>query len=107
MAKASIVKGSDVLLHVQIVDHDTKEPFNLNGLVNAIAKFANTDGTTLSITGVLVSADCGKLDFPLTAAQTALLASGELQSFQVTITKSGEIKVVLFPEALEILEQLL
>lgn len=100
------VKGSDVDVVVQIIDAQTKLPFNLTGFTSATALFPKDDGLGFPVTNVSVlSEDLGKLRISMTDTDTLqLLEAGT--SFQVTVDQGTKRTIVLFNEAIEILAPL-
>jgi len=100
--KLSIVQGQDIEPLIYIIDEETCTPFDLTGVTEIRALFNKTDGTKLIKTytlsgGVTIISDLGgKIKVTLTAANTALLKTGECQSFEVEITKATKINIIQF-----------
>lgn len=103
---ARIIKGSDVEVTTQLIDRNTKQPFSLEGMTAASAFFANEDDTVLAVTGSLVSADLGKLLFPLNEVQTGGLAEGSEQNMEVVVDQGDVRTIAQFRGGLEILPRL-
>lgn len=104
--RPKIIKGEDVSLTIQLRDSVTKEPFSLGGFTAATGYFANEDGTTLAVSGELVSADLGKVNFILSEVQSALLAAGEESNFEAEIDRGNDKKIVQFIGKLEVVDRL-
>lgn len=87
----NIVKGSDVTITVTLTDKNTGDPLNLTGFTGATGYFDQQDSdTSLAASGSLISADCGKIQVPLSEAQTALLEAGEEMDMEFEVQKGTE-----------------
>lgn len=110
-----IIVGEDVLLDLKLINaKPPKDPFDLTGVSEIVAKFLNADSSVLSVslTGsaiTVISAPGGHLTIALSAAQTALLnipANNAYANFELYITIAGKLKIVQFPESLNVLAKL-
>lgn len=108
-------QGDDVLMEVQMLNslNGVTSPMDITLRDEIKAYFVNTDGTiltrTLSASGGItkVNAIAGIISITLTRAQTALIKSGEFQSFEVElISDNGQPaqknKIVQFLKTLTI-----
>ena len=103
----TIYKGSTTDVTVSLKDKKTKEPISLAGFSGATAYFdqAGSD-TPLAVTGSLVSADCGKLNFSLTQENTNLLEAGDEESMEVVVDQGTNRTVIQFEGTVSIKERL-
>lgn len=104
-----IVKGSDVLVTVQLIDKNscTQSPFSLTGFTGCTGYFDQQDSdTALAATGSLVSADLGKVQIPLSETQTDLLEAGEELDFEVVVEKGSDTIIAQILGKLEVRDRL-
>ncbi len=102
----SIVKGSDVTLTVNLTDKATKEPYSLAGFTGASGYLPGANGVAVVAPGSVVSSDRGILQFPFSDTLTALLEAGEGRDFQVIVDQGTTRRIVLFEEAVNVLDQI-
>jgi hypothetical protein len=101
------VKGSDVTLTVNLVDQKTKDPFSLTGFSGATAYFAAEDGgDCVGVTGSVVSADCGKMQFVMNESTTELLAAGDAQDVEIVVDKGSDRTIVQILGSLQIVDRI-
>ena len=88
-----IVQGSDISITIDITQKDqdsgTSKPFPLGGFTGATAYFAAASGGSLYAFGSLVSADLGRLNFPLNEIQTGGLLAGSELNIEVLVDQGS------------------
>lgn len=104
----AIIKGEDKNLVLKFTD-ENGDLLDLTTITEINAKFAKSDGSILerklSLTEVSVlSALGGKIQVTLTDANTALLKSGQRQSFTVVLDFGATRRVVNFNNALDVFD---
>lgn len=105
-----IVKGSDRPLNVRLLSKTTGLPVDISAATEIIAAFLKEDNTTLekklSAAGIVVtSGPGGAFQVLLSAADTALLATGYGESFQsmeIKYTIAGKITIVLLKDSIQV-----
>lgn len=107
MANVQIIQGQDVTLIIDVIDSSQTppQPYNLAGMTACEVLFANTDGTVLAATGILVSQDLGRVQCQINDTDTLLLASGESQNFEMKIEQGALVSIVQFAGLLDVLER--
>ena len=102
---ATIVQGEDRTLTLWATD-EKGNPFSLSGNTEISVKFP---GTTTTVERkktdghvTVVSADAGKFQCTLTAANTAAMKSGSKQSFQAEVTFASGKRIVVFDSVLTV-----
>lgn len=107
MAKTiSIIRGSDVNVKVSLKDKNTQEPYDLTGLTGCTGFFPKDDETFLAASGVVASAELGKLTFSLSETDTGSLNVGDGQSVQIDIDKGSERTITQILNSLNVVENL-
>ena len=107
MAKAKIIKGQDRTITVQMVKASDKTPYSLDGFTGATGYFPQADSTDgLAVSGQLVSEDLGTIKFVMSESDTALLAAGEDQGFEVEFDQGSTKTIVQFEEKLDVFDRL-
>jgi hypothetical protein len=101
-----IVKGASKTIRVNLTDKETGKPFSLTGFAGTTAYFQKVDETVLGVTGSLVSADCGELEFDLLPADTNQLAAAENTDFEVEVLKGSETIIAQILGKISISERL-
>lgn len=103
-----IVMGEDKLINVQLVSQQNFGPFDLTGVTAISTCFLNADASELTLSlgsGItLTSAAAGKILVQLSAAETALLATFNLQTLEISITLSGLVTKVQIPNAYSVVD---
>ncbi len=107
-SNVSIVQSSNVTLSLRLEDESTGEPYQLTGLVGATGYFPAADVSLGSIaaSGVVYSSDRGIINVSLTPLQTLGMQPGDYQDFQLNIDQGAVQRVIIFKEALSVVEQL-
>ena len=108
-----IVKGATRTLRLRLIKKSNGEPYDLTGYSAISAQFVKADNTSHEETaaggGITVEGSEPKLGVilvTLSAADTASLKAGNLQSFEVEITESGgSTRIVQFVRALNVSAQ--
>lgn len=85
----TITTGSDATVNVNFKLKSNRKSAPLTGFSSATGSFPNADGTYLAVSGTLVSADLGEVEFVITKDQSILLNVGEEQDFQVNVEANG------------------
>lgn len=110
-----IVRGDHKDLIVSLIDQKTELPYHLDIttplVTEIVARFRNEDGTCtekkLSV-GVaeleVTSEEGGVILVHLLPADTALLELGEMQDFEVKITKSGKDTTSQFFDKIDVVD---
>ena len=102
-----IFKGADAKVTVTLKDKKTKEPIDLSGFTGATAYFAQQDSEDpVSVTGSLLSSDCGKIEFNLSDTETPLLDAGDEQNMEVVVDQGALRTIVQFEGEVSIKERL-
>lgn len=105
-----IVQGEALTLLVEVFDDVTKQvlDFSDDALTAATATFPGTeDDVTVDLDdGLAVSDDPGRLTIALDAEQTAALATGDEQSWEIRLELGGETRIVQLVEVLEVVASL-
>lgn len=109
IAQKVITMGSDVTLYVRL-RNEYDDPFDLTGVTEITAKFANSDQTVLSKTMTdgsvaITSAVLGKISIALTDQETSALKDGQ-GSFEVYVDKGTDRKIAQFQNALNVVQKL-
>jgi hypothetical protein len=104
-----IIAGQDRTIRVDLTEYYTKQPVDLTGITAATAQFGNADGSTLTLSlaggDIAVDASNRVLSITLSAARSALLAVGDTQSWEVSVTIAGKTTIVQFIEQLAVRAQ--
>jgi hypothetical protein len=103
---AKIYKGSDVKVTVSLIEDATKKPYSLAGTTGATGFFQKSDDTWLSASGIVISADLGKLQFNLTDSDTVQLKVGDAQSMEVMIDKGADRAIAQILERLQVIDRI-
>jgi hypothetical protein len=109
----NLIQSTDATFGVRLVDRSTGDPFDLTAYGTIQAIFLNADcsktiATTPASGGItVISAQAGRMSVSLSAAQTALLPTGDGQSFEVALyqnfgTTGQIVNVVQFLEVLNV-----
>lgn len=101
----TVIQGEDRTLNLYVTDKNDK-PFDLTGLTAAELRIVKTDGTALTKTigsGLtLVSAGAGHISAVLTDADTALIKSGDKQTFDLVLDFGTTRRKVIFEKQLTV-----
>lgn len=93
----TIFKGADASITVSLKDKTSGDPIDLVGFTGASAFFAQEDSDEpLSVTGVLVSEDLGKISFALNEEETTLLKAGDENNMEVLVDQGATRTIVQF-----------
>lgn len=103
---SKIVKGSDVSVIVSLTDKNTKAPLSLVGFEGATGFFLKDDDTTLAVTGSLISADLGKVQFDISPSNSSLLQAAEDADIEVEIKRSGKVIIAQILDKIEVSSRL-
>lgn len=106
MAKAKVVQGQDRTITVQLVKESDGTPFSLEGFTGVTGYFPGADDAGYAKVGSLVSSDLGTVKFVLDETDTAALAAGEDQSFEVVLDQGSTRTIVQFDSKLDVFERL-
>jgi hypothetical protein len=113
--KLTITKGADKQFFVRLTDAEG-DIFSISGATEVVLllpksedegggalqkKLSDADGSV----EVLNGGTCGKIKFRLTEIETAQLAEGEDQSFEVEVTITDYTHIVQFLEKLDIVDR--
>lgn len=87
---------------------DDGDPYEVTAFEGATGYFPTSvdDGPAVAVTGSLESADRGIVRFELSEEETALLAPGETQSFEVHLRDARGLTIFQIVEQLPIAAQL-
>jgi hypothetical protein len=105
-----IFTGQDKVMSLRIAFQNTGLPLDLTDCTAITVSLPNADGTFLALTlassAVAITSPplLGSFTATITAVQSALLNVGELQDIDVSLTISGLVSIVRFPQALSVLE---
>lgn len=107
MNQTTIYQGSDRTLRLMLRSKDSGEPFDLSGASEIKAIFKGSSALVeKTLTGgdvsVVSPSGAGIIDVDLAAADTNALYEGPRQTFELEITISGDVTVVVFSEALNV-----
>lgn len=104
-------QGNSTNFHIQVLDLDTDEPYNLGGVNNVTYELSKRVGSTTAYLtktlgdGVLiVTPSEGLIKISLTDAETGALPSGEAYH-QCKITETSGTSAIVFSETLNILQR--
>jgi hypothetical protein len=106
-SEATIVKGEDVTLTVNIRDADDN-PYSLSGITEITARFPKDSSTaavekTLTDTSiVIVSSTLGQITIALTDTDTALMKAGSQQSLELFLDVGTTRRIVQLRNMLSI-----
>jgi len=109
----NIIRGSDKTFTILVTISggcNDGEPFDLTGASEIKALFANDDGSILTktMTGgaiTVLSATTGKISVTIPDPETALLAVGQSQSFELEIHIGPLINIVQFVGLLNVTDR--
>lgn len=101
-AVPTIVQGSDSWLVVQTFTYGTRQSSAIESFGGATGYFRQADGGFLTVNGTLESAAYGRIRFDLAASGTALLQTGDSQTFQYDFLDDGELQKLLVSDSLNV-----
>lgn len=107
-----IVVGGQISFQAKLFDVDTWDPYDLTGIYDIQAHFANADGTILTISkiggGITVPTPTliGKVNLALTAPQSTALNpdTGVTLQLHLILTIGADPIIVSIPAAYDVLE---
>lgn len=116
VSSITIIKESDRQFSVRILSQESQDPFNFTGVTEIKAIFQQDPAINpavppveISMTGGQIVPDPssqGKITLFLTEVNTTQLLAGDSQSFEVLIFVGGQLTIVQFVGALNVVARL-
>lgn len=105
-ATPAIMQGSDSFIKTALSLKGCDDPYDLSSMDGASCFFISTSGGAVCVTGTATSADRGQCLFPISQAQTALIATGDPVSFEQHFIDDAGYQIIRFDDAIGVLESL-
>lgn len=106
MNKSVIYRGGTKTIKVVMRRKSSKLPLDLTGAASIEARFEKEDATYLTLdtnAGISVLSETGGvIEVVVSAANSALLRTGERQDWRVTVTIGTVVHIFVFEESLDV-----